>query len=184
MSELSGFNDEERHLLMSLPYKVGVYISEADDAEGTLDDDKELQALLECIRKIATSYSDSGLVDGIIRGTLKLDSQWESWGKTAYNLEPDCQAAIALLLAKGTRQDAENYREALILIANTVAQTYGEFIALDDGFEEKKSFFSALTQKIINRITELKDDEGHPSNVSAAEHSAVSRLAAALKIPA
>ncbi len=183
MSVFSTFSDDEVLLLISLPYKVGVYISHADDAEGELDDEKELRALSGCIRAVAKQYDGPGLVDDIARATLEAHDKWEGWAEASYNILPDCTAAIALLFAKGTRGDAKNYRAALMTIASTVAQAYGEFVSFDD-FPEEEGFFSGIASKIAGHLSKLSpDDAGHPSNISAAEDSAMARLSGALKLP-
>lgn len=182
MSVLSGFSDDELQLLISLPYKVGVYVADADDEEGELDDEVEARALEACLRAVAQKYDGPGVVDDFVRGALGGRAQWPVWAEKSYNIIPDCERAIVLLRQKVDSEDVKNYRAALLEIASTVAQAYGEFVSFDE-FPDDEGFFSTVAAKIAGVFSGMgADDVGHPSNVSAAEDSAISRLSAALKI--
>lgn len=182
MSALSAFSEEEITLLASLPYKVGVWVSHADDEEGELDDVREMKALTTCIKAVTKAYDGPGLVDDIARETLKRESLWPQWTDRAFNILPDCQKAIVLLKEKSGLQDAKNYKAALLEIATTVAQAYGEFNSFDE-IPEDEGFFGGIVNKVVGGFSGLsKDDANHPMNVSAAEDSAISQLAAALKV--
>ncbi len=182
MSELSIFSDEETDLLVSLPYKVGVWVSHADDEDGEIDDEREMTSLAVCIKAVAKEYDGPGLVDDIARETLKREPFWLDWTDRAFNILPDCEKAIALLKQKPGLGDAKNYRAALLEIATTVGQAYGEFNAFDD-IPEDEGFFAGIAGKIVGGFSGLsKDDANHPANISAAEDSAIAQLAAALKI--
>ena len=58
MTTLSDFSASELELLVSLPYKVGVYVSHADDEDGEVDDEREMAALESCIKAIASLRED------------------------------------------------------------------------------------------------------------------------------
>lgn len=45
MAQLSSFSGEQAERLIALPYKIGLWISFADDEAGEGDDKKELEAL-------------------------------------------------------------------------------------------------------------------------------------------
>ena len=44
MTALSSLLPEHQNVLIGLPYKVGMYISHADDAHGEVDDEREVKA--------------------------------------------------------------------------------------------------------------------------------------------
>ncbi|GJL85114.1 MAG: hypothetical protein DHS20C02_08890 [Micavibrio sp.] len=182
MSELSIFSDEEITLLTSLPYKVGVWISHADDEEGEADDEREMKSLSACLKAVAKEYDGPGLVDDIARETLKREPFWMEWTDQSYNILPDCEQALVLLKEKAGLQDAKNYKSALLEIAATVAQAYGEFNGFDE-VPEEEGFFGSIVNKVVGGFSGMsKDDANHPMNISPSEDSAISQLAAALKI--
>ena len=182
MNALSVFSDEEITLLVSLPYKVGVWVSHADDEEGEADDEREMKALSTCLKAVARKYDGPGLVDDIARETLKREKFWLEWTDQSYNILPDCEKALALLKEKAGLQDAKNYKAALLEIAATVAQAYGEFNSFDE-IPEDEGFFGRIVKKVVGGVVGLsKDDANHPMNISASEDSALSQLAAALVI--
>ncbi len=182
MSELSIFSEDEVTLLVSLPYKVGVWVSHADDEDGEADDEREMKALAMCLKAVAKEYDGPGLVDDIARETLKREPFWLEWTDQAYNILPDCEKALALLKEKAGLQEAKNFKSALLEIGSTVAQAYGEFNSFDE-IPEDEGFFGGIVNKVVGGFSGLsKDDANHPMNISASEDSAISQLAAALKI--
>ncbi|MCB1563204.1 MAG: hypothetical protein KDJ75_06480 [Alphaproteobacteria bacterium] len=183
MTQLSDFSADEIELLVSLPYRVGVWVSHADDVEGEADDEHEMEALESCIRAVAKKYDGPGLVDDIARETLRRRDSWADWTDRAFNILPEAPRALSLLQSRAGRADAKNYKAALLEIAATVARAYGEFGAFDEWENEGSGLFSALAGKIAGAFSSLsQDDKNHPMNISPAENSAISRLAAALKI--
>lgn len=183
MTQLSDFSKDDMNLLISLPYKVGVWVSHADDVDGEDDDAHEMEALESCIRAVAKKYDGPGLVDDIARETLRQREKWPEWTDRAFNILPDCHRALELLLSQAGRKDAKNYKAALLEIAATVARAYGEFGAFDDWDNEGEGLFGSLVSKITAGFSSLsKEDKSHPMNISPAENSAISRLAGALKM--
>lgn len=181
MSELEVFSDDEVELLASVMYKVGVWVSHADDEEGEEDDILEMKALGACIRAVAKKYDGPGLVDDIAREVLARQDQWEDWADYSFNVLPDVERAVSVLKAKGTAQDVKNYKAALVETGTTVAQAYGEFGQFDED-DESGGVFGALLGKITGGFAALgADDKDHPMNVSAAEDEVLGRLKAALK---
>lgn len=182
MAELSIFSEDEVLLLASLPYRAGMYVSEADDDEGEADDEREMRALSACLRSVAQKYDGPGLVDDIFRETMAQKALWGQWAEQSFDPLPDCERAVALLNARAGEGEAKVFRTAILEVVYVVASAYGEFVDMDD-IPEEKGFFSALADKIVSGFSNLSvDDEGHPSNVSAAEDSAIARLSESLNI--
>ncbi|MEZ5814095.1 MAG: hypothetical protein R3E13_05145 [Alphaproteobacteria bacterium] len=180
MTSLSDFAASERELLLSLPYKVGVFVSHADDVDGEHDDEKEMGALEACIKAIARLHEDKPLSAEIMRGCLSEKAQWPRWAAQSFNTPEAAREAAILLEARASESEFKNYRGALMEIATTVAQAYGEFDAFDEG-ESGGGFFGGLVSKIAGGFSALSaDDVNHPMNVSAAEDGALAELRAAL----
>lgn len=177
MTDLSTFTNEEKELLASLPYKVGIWVSYTDDVDGEGDDRNEIKALEHCLNEFARQSEGRPLVSSVIKETFHLKAKWAVWADQSFHVLKDVEKAVGVIKAKGTPQDYKAFRAVIMEIAAAVAQAHGEFSHFDD--EEAKTIFS----KIIGKLASLaEDDKGHPMNVSAAEDSALSKLAAALKI--
>ncbi len=179
MSELSVFSEDEVELLTSVLYKVGVWISHADDESGEEDDVREMKALGACIRAVAKKHDGPGLVDDLAREVLARQERWEEWTDYSFNVLPECEKALAVMGLHGTKDDLKNYKTALVEVGTTVAMAHGEFGQYD---EDDKGVFSALLGKITSGFSSLGADDGsHPMNVSASEDGALSALKDVLK---
>jgi hypothetical protein len=174
MAQLSSFTAEEAELLVSLPYKVGIWVSHADDVEGEGDDERESKALQSCIKAIAKLHQDQPLIAEIMAETLRRRTHWSDWAENSFHAPSDAQKAVMALRAKGSSANLKHYRAALMEIAAAVARAHSEFGAFDEA--ESEGIFS----KIAGTFKSLSDAD-HPTNVSASEDSALSKLAAALK---
>ena len=180
MTHLSEFSGEEAELLMALPYKVGMFVSHADDEDGEADDDKEMQALEESIKAVANLYEPESFIRSIIDQTLALKSEWPRWGAQSFHATSDAEKAVSLLNGKASEDDIKQFKTILVEIATTVAQAHGEFNSFDE--DEQKSGFGALVGKIVSGFADLsKEDDNHPMNVSVAEESAIEDLKQALR---
>ncbi len=180
MTLLSSFSLSEAELLVSLPYKVGVWVSHADDEEGERDDALEMKALETCIKAIAKLHEDQPFIKDVSRETLRQKDLWPEWTDQSFNALRDGEQAMALLAGKASQDDRKNYKAVILEIATTVAQAFGEFGSFDDG-DDEGSLFGGIVGKIVGGFSSLsQSDAGHPMNISPAEDSAISRLAQAL----
>ncbi|MEM7680044.1 MAG: hypothetical protein AAF182_03470 [Pseudomonadota bacterium] len=180
MTHISEFSAEEAERLMALPYKVGMYVSYADDEDGEGDDQKEMQALEESIKAVAGLYETQPFIQVIADQTLNMKMEWPRWAASAFQVENEIKTAVSLLRAKASDEELKAFRTMLVEIATTVAQAHGEFSSFDE--EEQKNGFGALVGKIVSGFSDIsKEDENHPMNVSAAEDSAIEDIKKALR---
>lgn len=170
------FSSEDIEFLASLPYKVGMWISETDDQDGDADDVREAKVLGSCLRQFAKLHEDQVFVSRIMKESLRLENKWPDWTHESFNVLSDLKKAFPLLQSKASVEDSKSFKRALIEIGTAVAQASNEYGAFDDN--EAEGFFG----KIMGKFAGLGDnDAGHPMNVSAAEDSALEKLRAALK---
>ncbi len=180
MASISDFSGSELELLACLPYKVGVFVSHADDADGEVDDDKEIAALETCIKVIARLHEGKPFTSEVMKQTLAMKTEWPRWAAQSFNAAEDARNASSLLQGRVSEAECKNYRGALMEIASTVAQAYGEFGEFDEE-DSSGGIFGGLVGKIAGTLSSLSaDDANHPMNVSAAEDSALAELKSAL----
>ena len=179
MTQLSSFSGEDAELIVSLAYRVGMHVSFTEDEEGEQDDEREMRALETCVREIAKLHEGSELMKEIASEVLRSKDKWPSWSEGVFNIEPQCEKAVLVLKATASEGDVKGYIKMLLEIASAVAQAYGEF-----GEEQapEKGFFGKAIGRIVGEFSGLSsEDVNHPMNVSAAEDSAISSIAAALR---
>ena len=181
MASLSDFSSSELELVVGLPYKVGVFVSHADDEDGEIDDDKEMAALEACLKAIASLHEDKPFTSEVMRQCMSMRSDWPRWAAQSFHVTDEAAKASALLSARVSESEAKNYKAALMEIATTVAQAYGEFGDFDDN-DSSGGLFGGLVSKISDTLSSLSaDDANHPMNVSASEDHAIEALRVALQ---
>lgn len=182
MTSVSDFSASELELLASLPYKVGVFISHADDEDGEIDDEKEIAALEACINAIAGLHEDKPFTAEVMQQTLQMKTEWPRWAEEGIFQTPKyAQQAVVLLQGRASEQELKNYRSSLVQIATTVAQAYGEFGEFDDD-DTSGGLFGGIVSKLSSAVASITaDDDNQPMNVSAAEDTALAELKAALR---
>ncbi|MGH1402815.1 MAG: hypothetical protein ACRBDL_01080 [Alphaproteobacteria bacterium] len=179
MSQLSFYTDEDFKAIVSLPYRVGINVSYADDEEGEQDDEREMRALSACIAEISRLHDGVELTKAIAEEVLNSKDEWAEWSQGVFNIEPLCEQAILALKKQANADEIKDYIKMVLEIATAVAQAYGEF---GEEPEPEKGFFGKAMTKIVGGFSGMSDDDAnHPMNVSAAEDSAISTIAAALK---
>ncbi len=179
MTQISDFSNEDTEIIISLPYRVGMHISYADDEDGEQDDEREMQAIEVCIKEIAKLYEGSSFIREVAAETLAAKDKWPSWSEGVFNIEPSCEKAVLILKSQVSDDDVKNYIKMVLEIATVVAQAYGEF---GEESVPEKGFFGKAISRIAGGFSGMSsDDAAHPMNISAAEDSAISNIAAALK---
>lgn len=174
MTSLADFSKEEADLLISLPYKAGMWVSHSEDHDGEKDDTHENKALTACLRQFAGMGDGKPLFAQVIKETLRREDKWAEWADQSFTLVQDIQKAVSILRGKASVDEIKFFKRSLMEIGTAVAQASDEFS--DDAASE------GIFGKILSKFSGLADhDEGHPMNVSASEDSALEKLRAALK---
>lgn len=175
MTRLSDFSDGEIDLVVSLPYRVGMHVSYADDEDGEQDDEREMAALESCLAAVV--QHSEGLNKEVAAQALSQKDKWEEWGQGVFNIEPICKQAAEVVSRVASKDEARHYAKMVLEVASAVAQAYGEF---GEEQEEPKGFFGKAMSRIVGGFGSA-DDAAHPMNISAAEDSAISRVSQALQ---
>ncbi|NCC21938.1 MAG: hypothetical protein EOM26_05685 [Alphaproteobacteria bacterium] len=182
MANLEKLDSDEVELLVSLPYRIGCLISDADDEDGGHDDEQEEKALEEMLTALATGEKGTPFTREVAAGTLRHKDRWPTWRLEIFDVAEDCGRAIQIIQAKLGKNKAKNFRMAMLVVARSVAKAADEF----DDFnpeDEEKSGFGALVEKVVKTVKpEVGREESHQTNVSPAEQAEIDRVANALHV--
>lgn len=177
MSIFTDFLEEEVVLLVSLPYRVGIWMSQVDDDASTeRDDEREQRALEAVLKQMAADTKETPFVAAVAKETLTYPDYWTQWGQQLDTLMDDINTAKGLIDDRLPRDNAKNYRKCLMKVARSVAYAYGEFEEANE--PEKPSFFGNLMAKISDKMNVLEEN---PENMSPAELQALKKLRDTLK---
>ena len=175
MTRLSDFSTDEIELIASLPYKVGIWISHAEDMDGEDDDEKETKILSTCLRRFAKMQDEGSLLGQVMAESLRREDKWADWADQSYNVLNDIKTALPILRGKANVEEIKSLKRALMEIGTAVASAGGEFAM----FNEEKT--PGIFSRLISKLSGLgRDDSGDPMNVSATEDSALNDLRAVL----
>lgn len=177
MALFTDFLEEEAAFLISLPYRVGVWISHSDDhADTERDDEREQRALLSVLTAMANNKS-APFVAAIAQETLTYQSYWSQWGTNTQEaaILKDVAKAMAMVAGRMPEDNTDNFRKCLLHVAKTVAGAYGEF---SDIPAPGRGILGALTDRVMGALGRMQTD---PGNISAAEGDAIKKLRAALQ---
>lgn len=131
MTFLQQLPNDDRELLISLPYRVGVWLSHIDDHGGEEADDEEKRALAGIIDGFTRDVFGSEVVQYIMMETLEKKDHWDAWANNTDDIHKDCQRAIDILNEAVEEKEVSAFKRRLIEIAEAVALAFREYDSLD-----------------------------------------------------
>lgn len=166
-------------MIVSLPYKAGVWISAADKTE-TKAAEKELAALEHIIDRHAQGMFESAFVHEVMVETCTRKQEWPAWASQTGRVPEDCNRVVAALSEKLGARDMEAYRRSVMTVAVEVARTFREF----DFSEPWPVRLGAGLRRFMDRLAGLAHRGGYDMrdwrSVSFAEDIALDKLSKAL----
>jgi len=180
MSELQRFLPADQELLVSLFYRIGQWMSEADDTDtGTKSEQVEENAMFKILAKLAQSSQAGGLCSDIASESMRQKGSWARWSKQVDSVLEDVARAKTVIKDQGTVEEFHLFGKSLVTIATSVARAYRESTDMES---HEIGFLSWLTEKSSHVSLAVSDREAHKDlNISPAEDSALNELVAVLK---
>ncbi len=177
MADLSKFTAEERTLIASIPYRVGVWVSNVDDNTGSKIDEREESKAMEAAISGLAKQNKAPFAAAVMQGVEQNKSSWPSWASVADEGKFLAEVETALNLCKEKAGDKAlaQYKQTIWRMGMVVAQAYGEQIDPDNEMH-------------FNRLFEWMGSLGgganlgkNPENISDAEKAALNKLRTVLK---
>jgi hypothetical protein len=174
--QFSALSDQEKSLLVPLPYRVGYWISQSDTDGGDKADRAELEALDCLITSYAQDMCKSEFVQRMMDMTVKGRKNWESWQENPQAVPEECRKACLLLADRLNEKELAGFQENLFEIALTVAGVFRE-----DDIDSPDGFFARFSEKIKDKTAGIfTGGKGTPAydnqNISSREKSALRHL--------
>ena len=138
MTFLNRLTPDQKDTLISLPYRVGLWVSQADSSGGSESDAREQQALSAILHGFAEEMFGSETMQHIISGTLAAKDRWPDWAGRVQDVPQDCQFALDLVTEFADAKDANVFRNHLMEIGEAVAMAFRE--------DNSSSFLDMLRQ--------------------------------------
>ena len=181
MAFLEQFSDQEKELLVSLPYKAGLWVSMADNVGGESADEKEKEALAQIIDEKGKGMFESAFVHEVMSETCSRKQEWSQWEAGVHTVLQDLDKAMSLIRGKLQEKDCDAYGSNIMAIGVKIAEAFREFDA-DASVMVKlntqiRLFLEAMT-RVLKRDKSIKTETA--LNISYEEDKALSELYKAL----
>lgn len=176
MADLSKFTAEERTLIVSIPYRVGAWISECDDNTGSNIDEREERKTMEATISGLAKQNKASFAAVVMQGVEQSKPSWSSWtGEGEDKLFPEVEKAIQLCKEKAGDKALAQYKQTIWRMGVAVAQAYGEQIDPDNELHFNRVF------QWVGSLTSGANLGKKPENISKSEKTALNKLRAILK---
>jgi hypothetical protein len=174
MALLNDFQKEDVETIISLPYRVGVWIAHADDVQSTKRDEKrEEKALKAVLNSLESNKRKWPFLAEVVDETLDNKRLWPKWA-ARQDLHGDIARACAVIAEHQPAETVVQFKKALFHIACTVAQAAG-----DDDDLHSEALIGEIAAKLADKFFDPLAK--NPENISAAEKAALQKLKDALK---
>ena len=152
---------DEKRLLVQLPYRIGLYISESDQTGGNASDAQEKQTLSNIIHGFAQDVMGAESIQHIISTTIFLKDQWHEWGEQLDQVPAECEEAAILMRDHVSEKDARAFSTQMYEIGEAVALAFKEY--------EEGNWLAELKMFIA-----YKRMRPHPAKPDAAKRTSMS----------
>lgn len=183
MPYLDKFKEEERALLIPLPYRIGLWVSESDLTGGDESAAAEMHSLESLITGFAHDYCKSEFVQELMNECLKCKDKWQGWADDMDNVPAECERSIDIVAQYISGKDIDFFRHNLWDIAYTVAVSFQEYdrdLPLTTMMGVYFRYGLNVLTSRIKRIPPQQFDTYY--KISQAERSALKILAKSLSI--
>ena len=180
MSFLDLLTINQKDVVVSLPYRVGLWISRSDETGGSEADAQELQVLSNIIHGFAEEVFGSETVQHIMSEAVNREAEWGEWSKSVSSVLAECADAVDILEEFTDYKDVTAFQTMMMEIGEAVALAFSEYehAGMVDRIWLKVSFFvknlgARMRKQPVKSLEEFL-------SISRRERKALDELAAAL----
>jgi len=180
VSFLDSLTINQKDILVSLPYRAGLFISKSDETGGDTADVQEIQVLASILTGFAQEVFGSETMQYIMSETVARKDQWPGWGNDLSAVLDECHLAVDVLREHTDEKDINAFQNQVMEIAEAVALAFREY---DQVSAVEKLTMSAsygvrsLLATVINKPLPPRQEF---MNISRRERKALNDLAQAL----
>ncbi len=181
MSFLDSLLPDQRNLLVSLPYRIGLYVSQSDESGGDDSEEAEMQALTSIITAYSQEVFGAETVQYVISETVARKDEWEEWSKDLETIEGECHRAIDILSEAVDEKEVNAFKRSMLEIGESVAlafREYGESTPIIDKIKIYMFYKKSRKEAVKQGIVAMEWDQF--INISLDERKALQFIAKAL----
>jgi hypothetical protein len=171
----SQLSPADEDVMVSLPYRIGLYVSHADVTGGWDAQDSEIQSLTGILRDYSNDFCKTELSQKVLMDCLASRAKWPSWSQDVDQVPAQIGQIITTLESMLSEKELSGFCDVLTDIGIAVAMAFRE------GGEEAGE--RPLVREILARLGTVlseKDPLDH-INISESERSALKKITRAMR---
>ncbi len=174
----SRLSADDQKILISLPYRVGLYVSFSDVTGGWDAQEKELQSLTDILREFSEDYCKTEFSQKVLMESLQSRGEWPSWSQRIEKLPEEADHIVGRLQSIFPEKELYAFKEVLVDIALAVAMAFRE--NTEEEAAQKQSLHHAVRNALGRLAGKKASDPLEHVSISRNEREALSRLCVAL----
>ena len=124
---LDSLMTEQRDMIVSLPYRVGLMIGEVDDTGGDESSEIEGQVLHNLLMGFSRDVFGAETMTYVIRETVQRKDEWANWSQNLDQVPEECAHAVDILSQYVDPKEVSAFTNYLLEIAESVAMAFREY---------------------------------------------------------
>lgn len=183
MNYLSKLPQDIQDLVISLPFRVGLFISESDQTGG----DESAEAERKALENIVTFYVEDTVkgefAHEVMLNTLNNKDKWMSWAENIEKVPEECLHLTYMLKDHIDGKEIIAYKQNLVEVAIVIAQAYCEFDENSSALTKLEVYFNLFLKRIEAMFSgEQAQSNDYVLNISPDERAAIKLLSNNLDI--
>ncbi len=177
---LSQLSKDDERLLISLPYRAGLYVSFADTTGGWQAQDREIQSLTSILQEFSQDYFKTEFTRLILMETLAARIDWLAWSRDIQKVPEQAKHISQILASFMEAGELEAFFDVMLDVAVTVAMAFQEYN--EPSAAPADDAGAGVIKSLIARLMGDKK-QGHPlshANISEQEKKALYTLSESL----
>lgn len=179
--DLSDLSVAEQDMLIRLPYRVGVWVSESDEGGGDDADALEKQALNVLITAYVEDFCKSEFVQRVMEQTVAQKDRWSQWEDDISSVPEECKHVMGVLSDRLPYKELNAFKDNLYEIGYSVAMAYREFDDEASGVVKLTTYVKLWIERVLASLKgDVAQSEDEALNISNSERIALNTLYDAL----
>jgi len=171
---------DEKRLIVRLPYRIGLYVSEADQSGGEDSDVQEKKTLSNIIHGFAQDVMGAESIQHVISATVMLVDQWGDWHEDLSLVPAECGEAMQIMRQHVSDKDARAFAVQMYEIGEAIALAYQEYQSGDVLGALKMRYAHFKDQKLARKHGLREKSYDEYTSISADERQALRLLSKGL----
>lgn len=126
MRQLDDIDVQDREMIISLPYRVGLAVSRSDLGGGEEAVAKEMAALEQIVQSYTQDFCKSEFVQTLMEETLRACQREHFWNDSFERVPEECRKAVDILSSCIESGDMKSFKSILMEIGLAVAMAFSE----------------------------------------------------------